>query len=118
LIRSSPVTISVTGVLHLDAAVHLDEVELAALVDQELAGPGVHVLRRARERDRGVAHVLAERGRHDGRRRLLDQLLEAALDRAVALAEVDVVAVRVGDHLDLDVARLLDVLLEVDLRCS
>ena len=38
----------------------------------------------------------------------------AALDRAVALAEVHDVAVRVGEHLDLDVARLLDVALQVD----
>ena len=38
----------------------------------------------------------------------------ATLDRAVALAEVDAVAVLVGEHLDLDVARVLDVLLDVD----
>ena len=38
----------------------------------------------------------------------------AALDRAVALAEVDHVAVRVGEHLHLDVARVLEVALEVD----
>ena len=38
----------------------------------------------------------------------------AALDRAVALAEVDRVAVPVGEHLDLDVARVGQVALEVD----
>ena len=36
------------------------------------------------------------------------------LDRAVALAEVDDVAVRVGEHLHLDVARILEVALDVD----
>ena len=46
--------------------------------------------------------------------RLLDQLLVAALDRAVALAEVDHVALGVGEHLHLDVARVLQVALEVD----
>ena len=40
-----------------------------------------------------------------GRGRLLDHLLVAALHRAVALAEMDDVAVRVGEDLDLDVAR-------------
>ena len=50
------------------------------------------------------------------RRRLLDELLVAALDRAVALAEVDDVAVRVGEHLHLDVARVLEVALDVDGR--
>ena len=36
------------------------------------------------------------------------------LDRAVALAEVHDVAVRVGEDLHLDVARILEVLLDVD----
>ena len=47
-----------------------------------------------------------------GRRRLLDQLLVASLHRAVALAEVDRVAVAVGEDLDLDVPRLDDRALE------
>src|ERR1700756_3634637 len=48
------------------------------------------------------------------RRRLLDQLLMAPLDRAVALEEVDAVAVAVADELDLGVARSLEVALDVD----
>ena len=40
----------------------------------------------------------------------------AALDRAVALAEVDDVAVVVGEDLDLDVARVGQVALDVDGR--
>jgi hypothetical protein len=43
-----------------------------------------------------------------GRGRLLDDLLVAPLDRAFALAEIDRVAVAVGEHLDLDMARLGD----------
>ena len=39
----------------------------------------------------------------------------AALDRAVALAQVDADAVPVAQHLDLDVTRLLDELLEIQL---
>ncbi len=46
----------------------------------------------------------------------LDQLLVAALDRAVALGQVDHVAVLVGQHLDLDVARVFEVALDVDPR--
>ena len=42
------------------------------------------------------------------------QLLVAALDRAFALAEVDDGAVVIAEDLDLDVARVLDVLLDVD----
>ena len=47
-------------------------------------------------------------------RGLLDQLLMAALDRAVALAQVDHVPVRVGKHLDLDMAGVVEVALDVD----
>src|SRR6185503_20625767 len=47
---------------------------------------------------------------------LLDQLLVAALDRAVTLAEVDHAPVRVREHLHLDMARVLEVALDVDRR--
>src|SRR4051812_5979496 len=40
----------------------------------------------------------------------------AALDRAVALAELDHVALGVPEHLHLDVARVLEVALQVDPR--
>ena len=46
-----------------------------------------------------LADVLAQLGADGGRRRLLDQLLVAALDAAVALAQVDDVAVLVGQDL-------------------
>src|SRR5205807_6958171 len=53
--------------------------------------------------------------RVEGRRgRLLDQLLVAALDRALALAEREDTAVDVAEHLDLDVPRGRDRLLEVE----
>ena len=45
---------------------------------------------------------------------LLPDLLVAALQRAVALAEMDGVALAVAEDLHLDVARLLEVLLDVD----
>jgi hypothetical protein len=49
------------------------------------------------------------------RRRLLEHLLVAALDRAVAVEQVHDVALAVAEHLDLDVPRLLEVLLQVHL---
>jgi hypothetical protein len=45
---------------------------------------------------------------------LLDDLLIAPLDRAFALEQVDDIAVLVAQHLDLDVARALDELLDED----
>ena len=46
------------------------------------------------------------------RRRLLDDLLVAPLDRAVALEEVDDVAVGVAEHLHLDMARPFEIALD------
>ena len=40
----------------------------------------------------------------------------APLDRALPLAEVDDVPVRIGEHLDLDVPRILEVPLDVHRR--
>ena len=73
-------------------------------VDQELERAEALVLDGARDRHRGGAQPLAQRGRESGRRRDLDQLLVAALDAAVALAEVDHLGA-VADDLHLDVAR-------------
>ena len=76
-------------VLHLDAGVHLDEVIVALVIDQELHRAGIHVADRFRELDRGVAHFLAQRWREQRRRTFLDHLLVAPLDRAIAFAEVN-----------------------------
>ena len=53
-----------------------------------------------------LADPLALLGGEGGRGGFLQHLLVAALQRAVALAQVDRVAVAVGDHLELDVARV------------
>ena len=50
--------------------------------------------------------------------RLFHQLLMAALDAAFALAQADHVAVLVGQHLELDVARALDELLHVEIAVA
>ncbi len=52
------------------------------------------------------------------RRRFFHQLLMAALDAALALAQADHVAVLVGQHLELDVARALDELLHVEIAVA
>ena len=83
-------------------------------VDDELDRAGRAVIDGARQRHRLRAHRRARRRVEKRARRLLDDLLVAALDRAFALAEMDDVAVRVAQHLDLDVPRLLDVFLDED----
>ena len=100
--------------LHLHARVHLDEVELAGLVHQELHRSGVGV---PGARDRLAQHagdLRALRVGHRRRRRFFQQLLMPPLDAAFALAQNLHVAVLVGQHLELDVARRADVFLQVD----
>ena len=94
-------------VLDLDPAVQLEEVDVGA-VDQELGRAGALVADRLRERDgaggdpRPGGRVEADRGR------LLDQLLMAALDRAVPRAE-NGDAAGVSEQLRLDMARPLEI---------
>ena len=76
--------------------------------------PGVAVAGRPRRRDRRRAHPRAQRRRQRRRRAFFDDLLVPPLDRALALEEVHDVAVRVGEDLDLDVARPLDQPLDVE----
>ena len=74
-------------------------------VGDELDRARARVPRRARQRDRLLAERLAQLRRDDRRRRLLEHLLVAPLQRALALAEREHVAVGVGDDLHLDVPR-------------
>src|SRR5581483_3410390 len=100
--------------LDLQARVHLQEVERAVLAGDELHRAGAVVAHRLGQRHGLLAHRLARPGIEQRRGRLLDHLLIAALDGAFALAQVDDVAVLVAQHLDLDVARVLDELLDED----
>ena len=76
--------------------------------------PGAAIADGARRGDGDLADPCAQLVADRGRRRLLDELLVPALDRAVALAEEEDVPVRVGEDLRLDVARILEVALDVD----
>ena len=101
-------------VLHLQAGVHLQVEELAVLV-QELDGAGVLVAAALRHLHRCLAHGGPHVVGQARRGCLLDQLLMPTLRRAVPVAQVDDVAVGVGQYLDLDVAGRLQVALHVDL---
>ena len=100
-------------VLDLQARVHLEE-EVLLADEQPLDGAGAAVADCARGLHGDRADALAQLRRDARPGRLLDELLVPPLDRAVALAEVDDVAVRVGEDLHLDVPRILEVALDVD----
>ena len=104
--------------LDLEAGVDLEEGDRAVLADQELAGAGADVPGLAQDRLGGLVEpgdlVVGE----ERRGRLLDELLVPALQRAVAGGDHDDVAVLVGQALGLDVARLVEELLDEALAAA
>ncbi len=97
-------------VLDLEAGVHLhEEVRGGVLArDDELDGAGAAVAAGTGRLHGRLAHRGAGRLVQQDRGGLLDDLLVAALEGALALAEVDDVAVAVGQDLDLDVPGPVD----------
>ena len=93
------------GMLDLQPRVHLEEEEGAVVGGEELDGAGARVADRPRRGDGGGEQRLAHPGDalDERRRRFLDHLLVAALDRALPLAERPHRAVLVGHDLHLDV---------------
>ena len=99
-------------VLHLQPGVDLEERDRVVLADEELDGAGVLVADVAGDRECACVELRTHLVGDARRRRLLEHLLVAALDRALALVEVDDVAVRVAHDLHLDMATALDVRLD------
>src|SRR5690606_38114198 len=99
-------------VLDLEPRVDLEEGDGAVLADEELAGARADVAGLAEDRLGGGVEQLALLLGEERRGRLLDELLVAALDRAVPGAHHQAVAVPVGEALGLDVARAVEVALD------
>ena len=104
-------------VLDLQARVHFHEIKTVRSVDlvtfdDELHRAGALIADRLRRGERGFAHGVAY-GRGDaGRGCFLDNFLMTPLQRAVAFEQMDRIAVRIGEHLNLDMARPGDELLD------
>src|SRR5437660_3584402 len=92
------------GVLDLEPRVHLQEIEGAIGLDEELDRAAGVVADGVRRDDRRGKQAVAE-GRLDRRGgTLLDHLLMAPLKAALALPDRDAVAMTVGDELNFDMA--------------
>ncbi|KAF1018683.1 MAG: hypothetical protein GAK37_03803 [Pseudomonas sp.] len=104
-------------VLHLHASVHLDEVEAAVLV-QELEGAGAAVVDVDARLDATCQHFGAGGFVQARCRRFFQYLLVAALQRAVAVAQVNGVALAVGQYLHFHVTRVGQVFFQVDHRVA
>ena len=105
--------------LDLDARVHFDEEPVVLIhVVEELDGAGVVVADSCGELHSGIAEFLADLWIEVHRGRDFDDFLVAALDGAIALVEVDDVAVLVAEDLHLDVLGALDVALQENGRVA
>src|ERR1700751_337565 len=100
--------------LDLQPRIHLEEIEAALWVHEELERARIDVSDCARASDRGVRQPALGLRLEVRGRRLLQELLMTPLDRALALVQVDDAALRVAEDLDLDVARRLEIALDVD----
>ncbi len=100
-------------VLDLEPGIDLQEIGLAIGCDQELGRSRIPEADRPGDPNGKVVQSAPGIGGETGSWRLLQQLLVAALDGAVALPQGHDRALRVAKELDLDMSRALDVALEV-----
>ena len=107
-------------VLHLQTCVHLHKIKLhllgvcvaTGLFDDEFHRTSPHILHRTRRFHRGLAHAGAQFRRHARRGSLFQHFLVAALHRTITLKQVDVIALGIAKHLDLDMARAQHIFLD------
>jgi hypothetical protein len=100
------------GVLDLQSGVDLQERDQPVLPDEELARASADVAGLLHDLLRSVVQLRQLRVGEERGGRLLDDLLIAALQRAVACGDHHHVAVTVGQDLRLDVPRLVEVALD------
>lgn len=101
--------------LHLKSSVHFHEVELIGNgIKDEFNSSSIDVANSFGSLDSGLTDLLSNL-LADLRRCFLDDFLVTSLHRAVTLIQVHIIAVFITEHLQLNVTRFLDVLLNNDM---
>lgn len=101
--------------LHLDTRIHFDKIMAAVLVHEELHGTRTAVIDVFCQFDRIIAHRLSLfLGNRQSRGKFHD-LLMTALNRTVSLVEMHDIAVLIAQHLNFDMFRLFQILLDKDI---
>ena len=99
------------GMLHLDACVHLQEVKIQVLIDQELHRSSIAIANGFAQLDSSFAHLLAFLLGQRRRRRFLNNFLITALNSTLTLVQMNDVAVMIGQYLYFDMSWIFNVLL-------
>src|SRR5688500_4779266 len=92
--------------LYLDAGIHLHEKEVVVLVEQEFHGAQISIMDGLDRFNRHSSDLTSELFIHGRRRGFFHEFLMTALNRTIALAQIDDVAPRIGGDLNFDVAGL------------
>jgi hypothetical protein len=100
-------------VLHLQARIHLQEVIAAIRSEHELHRARTDIACRFRNGTGICTHPRPQLVVDNGARCFLDDFLMATLDAALALTEMHDVAMRIRQHLDLDMPRFNDQLFQI-----
>ena len=88
--------------LDLKARIHLKKIEFTRLIKQKLNRSRTHVINGLGRLNRCLSHGHSQLRRHDRTRRFFYDLLMAALNRTIALSEVNRITRLIGEHLDLN----------------
>ena len=99
--------------LDLNAGIHLTEIEIAVVVDQKFDRACAAVADALCQRDSRARHLFAKLGRDECRRAFLNELLMAALYRALTLEQMNHIAQTVAQDLHLNVARIVDIFFHI-----
>ena len=105
-------------VLHLDPRVHFDEVQAPVLIHQELDGARVPVSDLLERCAENLTNFCPQFWTYLSGGRLLQQLLMASLDRALALSKADHTPVLISQDLELDMPGMFDVFLHVEIAVA
>ena len=96
------------GMLDLNAGIDFHEVEIALSVEQKFDGSRGIIFGRFDDIDSGLSDLLPQFRSQHGAWSLFDQFLAAALDGAVALSKMDIIAMFIAKNLHFDMARIDD----------
>ena len=106
------------SVFHLQAGIDFQEVEVTFVIQQEFNCASADVADRLAKSLGGQTDTLPQILVHRPRGRLLDQLLMPSLDGALALPQVNDVAMIIAQQLNLNVASPLHHALQIDLAVA
>jgi hypothetical protein len=93
----------------LDAGIHFEKVKMTGIIDKKLHRTGVFVLNGFGQFDGGFPHAFTEITIEKGGGGFFQKFLVAALDRAVAFADMDNFTALIAEDLEFDVVGFFDI---------